>query len=113
ETPTVLIGLAPNHFTTELVAQSGAFAVHLLHARQHELVLRFDPASGRDSNKLGELEHTAGATGSPILAECLAWLDCRVIARYDAGDRIFFWADVVEGKVVSDGKRLRAKDVRA
>jgi flavin reductase (DIM6/NTAB) family NADH-FMN oxidoreductase RutF len=27
----------------------------------------------------------------------LAWFDCRVFARYDAGDRLFFWADVVGG----------------
>ena len=80
ETPTVLIGLAPNHFTTELVAQSGGFAVHLLDVRQHELVWRFALASGRDTDKLAALDHKAGATGSPILAECLAWLDCHVIA---------------------------------
>ena len=111
--PTVVVGLAPNHFTTELVASSGAFTLHLLAQRHLDLVWRFALASGRDTDKLAGLAHRLGATGSPILEDCLAWLDCRAITRYDAGDRLFFWADVVDGHRRGGGAALREKDVIA
>jgi hypothetical protein len=39
-----------------------------------------------------------------VLTDCLAWFDCRVFARYDAGDRLYFWGDIVAGtlRVPSD-----------
>ena len=108
---TMLIGLAPNHFTTELVAASGAFALHLLDRSQIDLVWRFSLTSGRHTNKFAGLAYQAGPNGSPVLANCLAWLDCRVIARYEAGDRFFFWGDVVAGEMQRKGVPLREKEV--
>ncbi|MEX2138050.1 MAG: flavin reductase family protein [Pirellulales bacterium] len=108
---TMLIGLAPNHFTAELVEASGAFALHLLGRRQIDLVWRFALSSGRDTNKFAGLAYQAESSGSPILADCLGWLDCRVIARYDSGDRVFFWGDVVAGEVQGSGVALREKEV--
>jgi hypothetical protein len=35
------------------------------------------------------------------------------VARYDAGDRLFFWADVASGKVQRVGAALREKQVLA
>jgi flavin reductase (DIM6/NTAB) family NADH-FMN oxidoreductase RutF len=111
EQPVVLIGLAPNHFTAELVAASGRFGLHLLHERHVDLVWRFGLVSGRDTNKLDGLAFRIESDGVPILSDCLAWLGCRVIARYDAGDRLFFWADVVNGEVRDHGTPLREKRV--
>ncbi len=95
ERPVLLAGLAPNHFTTELVQTSKAFAAHLLRSEQTELAWNFARDSGRNRDKLKDLEIESHETGSPILKDCLAWFDCRVFARYNAGDRLFFWADVV------------------
>ena len=113
EQPTMLVGIAPNHFTAELVNESGAFALHLLAESQIDLVWRFALTSGRGTNKLAGLAYRPGINGNPILEDCLAWLDCRVVARYDAGDRLFFWADVVSGKVQRVGAALREKQVLA
>jgi flavin reductase (DIM6/NTAB) family NADH-FMN oxidoreductase RutF len=111
--PTMMIGLAPNHFTAELVDAGRAYALHLLDQTQLDLVWRFALSSGRDTNKLDGLAYQAGSTGAPILSDCLAWLECRVIARYDAGDRIFYWGDVVAGEVRETGVALREKRVFA
>jgi flavin reductase (DIM6/NTAB) family NADH-FMN oxidoreductase RutF len=109
ERPVMLIGLAPNHFTSELVSASGQFGLHLLHERQIDLVWRFGLASGRDGNKFDGLAHRLEAGGVPILSDCLAWLDCRVITSYDAGDRIFFWAQVEDGELSESGLPLCEK----
>src|SRR4051812_40692056 len=94
ERPALLAGLAPNHFTTELVQSSRAFAAHLLRPDQTALAWNFARDSGRNRDKLANWELETHETASPILTDCLAWFDCRVFARYDAGDRLFFWADI-------------------
>jgi flavin reductase (DIM6/NTAB) family NADH-FMN oxidoreductase RutF len=103
ERPVLLAGIAPNHFTAELVQASGAFAAHLLRPDQSELAWKFASCSGRNRDKLAGLACSRGRTGSPLLVDCLAWFDCRVFARYDAGDRLFFWADVVGANVAGTG----------
>ena len=115
ERPVLLASLGPNHFTTELVQASNAFAAHLLRPDQTELAWNFAHDSGRQRDKLACLTVESQQTGSPIVADCLAWFDCGVFARYDAGDRLFFWADIVAGTLrvpssvetesASDGRR--------
>lgn len=92
--PVALIGLAPNHFTAELVDGQRAFAAHLLRADQAELAWRFAATSGRDGDKLAGLDVTLGETGSPLLTDCLARIECRVYDRKATGDRIYYWGDV-------------------
>jgi flavin reductase (DIM6/NTAB) family NADH-FMN oxidoreductase RutF len=97
ERPILLVGIGPNHFTAELVQASRAFAAHLLCPDQIELAWNFAQGSGRDRDKLADLEVETRETDSPILANCLAWFDCRVFGEYNAGDRLFFWADIAAG----------------
>src|SRR2546429_1095460 len=56
ERPVLLAGLAPNHFTTELVQTSRAFAAHLLRPQQTDLAWNFGRDSGRDRNKFAGLQ---------------------------------------------------------
>lgn len=105
--PVVVAGLAPNHFTTKLVQSSGCFGLHLLRPDQTALALNFAIGSGRDRDKFAGLTVSIGSTGSPLLDDCLASLECRVFSRHDTGDRCYFWADVAAGRKQSDGQPLR------
>ncbi|MBC7853564.1 MAG: flavin reductase [Pirellulaceae bacterium] len=95
ERPVILAGLAPNHFTAELVEEGRAFVAHLLAESQAGMAWNFAKDSGRERNKLAGMATAESSAGCPILPDCLAWFDCRVFARHDAGDRLFYWADVV------------------
>jgi flavin reductase (DIM6/NTAB) family NADH-FMN oxidoreductase RutF len=99
ELPRVLVGLARQHHTWEIVEAGNAFALHLLGEEHLELVWRFGLASGHDVDKLAGLSCTTGATGSPRLDGVLGWLDCRVEGRLDTGDRTVYLAEVVEARV--------------
>ena len=107
ERPVILAGLAPNHFTTELVEEGQAFGAHLLAETQVDLAWNFAKDSGRERDKLAELAIGRRLSGPPILQDCLAWFDCRVFARYAAGDRLFYWADVVYAEKRGTGSPLR------
>jgi flavin reductase (DIM6/NTAB) family NADH-FMN oxidoreductase RutF len=106
ERPVILAGLGPNHHTTELVQESRAFVAHLLRSDQIETAWNFAKDSGHERDKFSDLAATEGQTGAPILTDCLAWSDCRVFARYDAGDRLVFWADVVAAGQSASGPAL-------
>ncbi len=99
--PLALIGLAPNHYTAEIVDASGAFALHLLTSEHTDTAWEFANGSGRDRDKFAGLGTRVGATGSPLIEPCLAWLECKVFARLATADRNYYWADVVAGDVLS------------
>lgn len=111
--PVLLAALAPTHFTTKLIRESGAFAAHLLAAEHVEHVWRFGLSSGRDHDKFSGIAPSAAITGAPILPGVLAWLDCRVVRHVDAGDRLLFWADVVAGQSIGDQPPLREQEMIA
>ena len=113
EAPVAVAGIAPGHFTAELIAASGFFAAHLLTPEQAPLALRFAISSGRETDKLAGLEHVLGLTGCPILSDCLAWLECKVFHAHSTGDRYFYWADVVAGESVSAALPLTERELFA
>jgi flavin reductase (DIM6/NTAB) family NADH-FMN oxidoreductase RutF len=95
ERPVLLAGLSPRNFTTELISNSGLFAAHLV---QHDLVplaYRLAASSGRDSDKLTDVELLADQPTVPVIAAARAWFIGRVFQKLPAGDRVFFWADVI------------------
>lgn len=106
--PRVLVGLAKQHHTTGLVEQSRCFALHLLSRENLELVWRFALRSGPD-DKFAEVPVRPGRTGSPILDHTVGWLECRVEASLDTGDRTIYVAEVVDGAVTHFAEPLTSQ----
>lgn len=107
--PRVVVGLSRQHHTGELVEHSRAFALHLLGERHLDWVWRFGLESGRDRDKLHGLRVRPGDTGSPILEDALAWLDCRVEDQLDTGDRTLYVAEIVQSGIASAEPLLTMK----
>ena len=84
------------HLSHEFIWQSGVFAIHLLHHGQFDLVHRLGFVSGRDKDKLAEVPHRTGVTGVPVLDDCYAAFECRVINTMDVGYATSFLGDVVQ-----------------
>jgi len=96
ECPRMVIGLSRQHHTTSLVDKSGGFALHLLDEEHLDWIWRFGLQSGWKADKLQGINHQAAATGSPILTEARAWLECRVEAHLNTGDRTLYLAEVLD-----------------
>lgn len=73
------------HFSHDLIWNSGRLCLHLLHRGQLDLVHRLGFVSGRDRDKLSDIPHRTGETGLPVLADCYAAFEMRVINTMDAG----------------------------
>jgi flavin reductase (DIM6/NTAB) family NADH-FMN oxidoreductase RutF len=112
EIPRVIVGIARQHHTWGLIETSGAFALHLMSEEQLDWVWRFGLQSGHDVDKLDGLATCAGASGSPILTFAPGWLDCRVEARLDTGDRTVYLAEVLDARAPGTGELLTVSRLR-
>lgn len=95
--PRFAIAISKQHHTWTLVEGSGVLAVHLLTVDQAELAWRFGTQTGREVDKFAGILCRDGVTGSPLLSDAKGWLECRIEASFDAGDRTLYIAEVVAG----------------
>jgi len=105
--PLVMVAMNPLHYTYELVKNSNAFAINILRADQAGLVDLFGKSSGRKVEKFAETLFELGSTGSPILKDCLAFMDCSVKWSKEAGDHIVVVGSIVDAGIISDGDTLQ------
>ena len=77
------------------VAETGAFCANIL-TEEQEAMSRAFAVSGGD--KFQGVGWRAGSTGSPIINDVLAWVDCRIETAHEAGDHL-----LVVGRVVDMG----------
>jgi uncharacterized repeat protein (TIGR04076 family) len=94
------------NFSHDLIKQSGIFAVHLLRSDQVEVARHFGKQSGREVEKFAQFPYTVAKTGAPVLTDCLAYLDCRVVSATDSGDHTVFVGEVQEADFVTEGEAL-------
>jgi flavin reductase (DIM6/NTAB) family NADH-FMN oxidoreductase RutF len=111
--PRLVIGIARHHYTWELIQRSRAFAAHLVDEQQCELIWKFGLTSGRRVNKFADVKWRRGQTGSPLLEDALAWVDCSVEAELDIGDRTIYVAAVVDAGVSRPGAALTEQRILA
>ncbi len=98
EPPLVAVVIDRGHSINPLLEGDDAcFAVSILAEEQRELADRFAFLKDGDRFLRGTWEHAE--TGSPVLADSLAWLDCRVSARQPAGSHTIFVGSVVASQV--------------
>lgn len=95
--PFVLLGIAPNHCTGELIEASGAFVVHLPARSQARDVLPFALGSGKDRDKFAGWDCETTAGGAPRIKAIDHWLECRSRAVLSGGDRLYVWGEAVNG----------------
>jgi flavin reductase (DIM6/NTAB) family NADH-FMN oxidoreductase RutF len=119
--PKVAVVIDANAYTRRLVEASGEFALNVPCRAQAAQVLRAGSASGRDCDKFAHAGLDAFAAeriGAPLVAGCVAWLECRVLPRPDNQQRHdLFLAEVVaaqaDARVFRDGRwRFDADELR-
>lgn len=98
--PLVLVCVGKHAYSHDLIASSKAFAVNILSEAQQEWGVRF--ANPRITNRFAGIAHRKASTGSPILSDCLAWVDCTLHQAYDAGDHTIFIGRVVAGDMLAE-----------
>ena len=118
--PKVIAVVDGSTFTRELIDASGEFALNVPFRRIADKVLAAGSVSGRDGDKFahaGLATFPAERIGAPLVRDCAAWLECKVIPEsrnqqaYDLflAEVVAAWADP---SVFSDGRWHFADDAQ-
>jgi flavin reductase (DIM6/NTAB) family NADH-FMN oxidoreductase RutF len=90
EPPLILICIDRQASALHALDETEYFAVSILSAEQESISRRFAASDDR----FGGLGYQRGITGAALLDDALAYLECRRVARHEAGDHIIFIGEV-------------------
>ena len=99
EAPRMVVGIARQHHTWQLIEASRRFTLHVLDETQIDWVWRFGLQTGHATDKFAGLPMLDAGNGAPRLPGVIAWLDCRVETSLDTGDRSIYLAEVTESRL--------------
>src|SRR2546430_7656425 len=83
--PMVLAGLERDSATRAAVLETRAFNVSLLTRAQEFIADRFAGRAPSIDPRWRTLPHRLGANGIPLVEDCAAWLECRLVQGPEAG----------------------------
>jgi 3-hydroxy-9,10-secoandrosta-1,3,5(10)-triene-9,17-dione monooxygenase reductase component len=100
-----LVAFAPSKTSTSWprVQRTGVFCVNVLGEQQEDLCRVFATAG---ADKFRGVGWRPAASGAPILEDALAWIDCALVAEYDAGDHSIVVGKVIDLAAAAGGKPL-------
>jgi flavin reductase (DIM6/NTAB) family NADH-FMN oxidoreductase RutF len=92
--PLVMICIANDATMAPALRVAESFAVNVLSEAQEALSRRF---SGKIDDRFTGIGMSHGVLGNVILDDVLASLECRIVARHDAGDHTMVIGEVDSG----------------
>ncbi len=109
--PQVICGVSEKRLSHSMIEKAGSFAVIFLRKDQQELVDKFKVKGEDTTAKFEGLARHKGKNGSPILDDCLGYLECRLVETYRPGDHSLFVGEVSEAALVKPGELLVISDL--
>ncbi len=94
--PLVLVAVDKQAMTLDYLKKNRCFAINILRHDQEDISRRFATPGPKDFSNLCI---TAAKTAAPILAECLAYVDCQVVDILPGGDHEIFIGEIVAGEL--------------
>jgi flavin reductase (DIM6/NTAB) family NADH-FMN oxidoreductase RutF len=99
EPPLVVVGVKADSHAHALIKETQAFALNVLGKGQQAMAFTFfKPAEVKNGTLSGE-PYRAGSTGSPILTNTPAFVECTLEATVEKGDHSVFVGKVVDAGV--------------
>lgn len=93
--PLVLVAVEKRAHSLAYLKSNGCFAVNILRLDQEAISRRFATPGPKD---FSGLNITRASTAAPILPDCLAFVDCRVVQILPGGDHEIFVGEIVAGE---------------
>ena len=106
--PRIAVSINKENLTHEYISKSGVFAVSVLdESTPMPFIGIFGFKTGKDVNKLSQVQYKKGETGAPIVTDnAISAMEAKVTGKADAVTHTIFIADVVTAEVLGKGKPL-------
>jgi flavin reductase (DIM6/NTAB) family NADH-FMN oxidoreductase RutF len=92
----VLVSIIKGGNTHGFITRANSFAVNILSAAQRNLAERFAHQVPTPLDPFVGVAFHSLKSGAPIFDDCIAFMDCHVVAAHDAGDHTLFIGEVLE-----------------
>jgi ferric-chelate reductase [NAD(P)H] len=104
EPPTIAVSINKKNLTHEYIQESRVFSASVLcQAATLPFIGGFGFKSGRDVDKLKDVNYKVGQTGSPIfLDNATAYIEAEVVQDVDAGTHTIFIGKVVAAEILTE-----------
>jgi flavin reductase (DIM6/NTAB) family NADH-FMN oxidoreductase RutF len=111
------VGVEDDAFTHELIAASGVFSLCLVNREDRAIVRKFTKPVDVDlaQHTLNGFPYFDGpATGTPVLAQSVAYVECEVRQPVGIGNHTLFLGEIVNAAFLADEETevLRMEDTR-
>lgn len=93
--PLVLVCVSQNAGLASVFRRASAFAINILSTGQEATSNGF---ARRDEDRFANIDWQAKTTGSPVINDCAAWLDCEMYEKIIAGDHIILIGRIVDAE---------------
>jgi flavin reductase (DIM6/NTAB) family NADH-FMN oxidoreductase RutF len=111
EPPMVVVAVENTSKTIEMIRDAHHFGVSVLGDGQRELAGKLGRSSEKAPQKLkGTRTKPGPVAGTPVLADALGWVECRVVTALPAGDHTLVLGEVVAAGVEREGKVLTLQE---
>lgn len=103
EPPTVAVAIADGRDHVAAIRESGHFGLSILDKPSSGLMGAFFKKLPEGQTPFDDLKLLESRAGVPVLADSLAWLDCRVTSEHKPCEHVVLFGEVVEGALLRDG----------
>lgn len=111
EPPMVAVAIENTSKTIAMIRDSHHFAINVLRTGQRELAGKLGRTSTQAPHKLkGVKTRPAPGAGTPVLADGLGWVECRLMTTLPAGDHTLVLGEVIEAGVEHEGDALTLQE---
>ena len=100
--PLILVSVNKKNQMHKFLKKSNCFAINVLRDDQEEISRRFATPGPKD---FSDLELVESKTGSPVLVNALAFIDCKIVQVVPGGDHDMFIGKPLAGET-RDGNPL-------
>jgi flavin reductase (DIM6/NTAB) family NADH-FMN oxidoreductase RutF len=102
EPPQVSVGVRRDRDVNNWLVPNAPFILNILDDGQTDMIVHFGRGFALVAPAFTDLDVDRDGSG-PVLREALAYLDCRIVTRHNAGDHDLLIARLVGGRVLNDG----------
>ncbi len=102
EPPMVIVCVSKEHYTSELILETGEFAINIPTKEMVKEIWICGKKSGRIVDKFKEAKLKVlkpDKISAPLIDGCAAYIECKLRETIDAGECYAFLSDVVSAKV--------------
>jgi flavin reductase (DIM6/NTAB) family NADH-FMN oxidoreductase RutF len=106
EPPQITLAIKRGRDVNAWLTPGATFTVNVLDDTQTDMIVHFGKGFALEEPAFDGLAVERPGGAPPVLEEALAYLECRVVQRFPAGDHELYVGEVITGRVLGEGQPM-------